>query len=188
MTNGGLAGRRNELEEQFFTARDQQLLQALREEAAAKARKEALSEASGIADHALLDQLHELDVCHETVAALSLVPLIAVAWADRSVDAKERDAVLAAAEQTGLEQGHPGYRMLQRWLEKEPDVRLLDIWKAYVAELSQSLDAASSRVLKERLLGRARAVAEASGGILGFGNKVSKPEEAVLSELEQAFG
>ena len=42
--------------------------------------------------------------------------------------------------------------------------------------------------LKEDLLGRARAVAEAAGGLLGFGNKVSKSEQAVLDDLEEAFG
>ena len=135
----------------------------------------------------MLGQLVDLDVSSETLAALSLVPLIAVAWADGSLDAKERQAVLAAAEQLGLETKHPGYQLLERWLKQKPDKKLLAAWKGYAATLSQTLSEAAKEALKEELLGRGRAVAEAAGGLLGFGNKVSKSEQAVLDDLERAF-
>ncbi len=188
MTNGGLSGRKNELEEKFFLAREQELLKALREEVASKERKKALADASGITDEDLLDQLHELDVAGETLAALSLVPLIAVAWADGIVDEKERRAVLAASEQNGMEKDHPGYQLLESWLKQKPDATLLTIWKGYVVTLTQTLGDTASAALKEDLLGRARDVATATGGLLGLGNKISKSEQAVLDELEQAFG
>jgi hypothetical protein len=41
--------------------------------------------------------------------------------------------------------------------------------------------------LKQDLLGRARGVAEAAGGFLGLGKRISSAEQAVLTELEQAF-
>lgn len=182
------SGGRSELEEKFFTARDQELLQALREKVASKERKKALAEASGIANEKLLDQLDELEVRGETLAALALVPLIAVAWADGSLDAKERQAVLAAAEQKGIAPGQTGYQLLARWLEQEPDEKLLAVWKGYAATFLQSLSEPARVALKNDLLGRARAVAEAAGGLLGLGNKVSKSEQAVLDELEEAFG
>jgi hypothetical protein len=188
MAKRGLGGRRNELEEKFFGQRDQQLLKAMREEAAKKAKKEALKNAAGIADEKLAEQLHELEMCHETVAALCLVPLIAVAWADGSVHEKELQAVLHAAEEKGLEEGHAGHEMLRRWLRKKPDPRLFEVWRRYVAELSNTLDAKTLKGLKRTVLGRARTVAEAAGGILGFGNKVSKSEQAMLDKLERAFG
>ncbi len=187
MKKGGLGGRSSELEEKFFRQRDMELLKALREETATKERKKALSDASGIACDDLLDRLVELDLCSETAAAMSLIPLICVAWADGAIDAKERDAVLAAAEQQGLKADQPSGQMLQRWLDKRPDPKLLTAWKGYVATLSQSLDEPGTKTLKEEILGRARVVAEAAGGLLGFGNKVSTPEQAVLDELEQAF-
>ena len=188
MQKGSISGRRRELEEKFFSERDQQLLQALREKATSKERKRALAEASGIADEDLLGQLDRLEVCGETLAALSLVPLIAVAWADGSIDVKERQAVLAAAEQRGIEKEHAGYQLLERWLAKKPDAKLLGVWKGYVAELCPTLSEPARNALKEDVLGRARAVAETAGGLLGLGNKVSKSEQAVLGELEEAFG
>jgi len=181
-------GRRRDLEEKFFAQRDQELLRALREKAALGERKQALAEASGIADEELLDQLQQLDIGAETLAALSLVPLIAVAWADGSIDSKERRAVLSAAEQKGVGTEHPGYPLLERWLQEQPDPALLAAWKEYVSILSQTLDESALSDLKAGLLGRARAVAEAAGGLLGLGNRVSKSEQAVLDELEQAFG
>ncbi len=187
MKKGSFTGRRRELEEKFFLERDMELLRALREEAASKEKKKALAEASGIADDDLLSRLMELDVSGETLAALSLVPLIAVAWADGTLDAKERLAVLAAAEQKGMDKEHAGYRLLECWLKRKPDAALLTVWKSYVATLSETLGETGKVALKEDLLGRARGVAEAAGGLLGFGNKVSRSEQAVLDEMGQAF-
>ena len=87
-----------------------------------------------------------------------------------------------------MEQEHPGYQMLQRWLQRKPDASLLELWKGYVTALARTLSEAARIALKADLLGRARAVAQATGGLLGLGNKVSKSEQAVLSELEEAFG
>lgn len=191
MKKGSFSGRRRDLEEKFFLERDMELLRALREKTASEKRKEALAEASGITDDDLLDQLIELDVSAQTVAALFLVPLIAVAWADGSVDPSERRAVLEAAQQKGIRKNHPGYQLLEGWLRQKPDVELVSVWKGYAAALSQTLGEAAKdalkHALKEDLLGRARAVAQAAGGLLGLGNKVSKSEQAVLDELEQAF-
>ena len=187
MQKGSFSGRKRELEDKFFSERDRELLEAIRAEAASKDRKKALADASGIADDDLLDQLDKLEVNGETLAALSLVPLIAVAWADGSIDSKERQAVLDAAEQKGMAKEHPGYQLLQRWLQQKPDAKLLSVWKGYVATLSQTLSEPAKTALKDDLLGRARSVAAAAGGLLGFGNKVSPTEQAVLSELEEAF-
>ena len=40
---------------------------------------------------------------------------------------------------------------------------------------------------REEILCAAQKVAEASGGILGLGSKVSKSERQVLDEMKQAF-
>src|SRR5437763_2479063 len=56
-----------------------------------------LRKASGMTDPALLDQLVALGMTGKTVAALSLVPLIWVAWADGVIQDNERTAILHAA-------------------------------------------------------------------------------------------
>ncbi|NUQ63029.1 MAG: hypothetical protein HUU20_11100 [Pirellulales bacterium] len=187
MSTGSFSSRTRELEDVFFKQRDEELLRALREQVALKEKKKALADASGISDEEVLDHLHQLDISTETLAAVALIPLIAVAWADGSIDAKEGNAVMAAAEQQGLKKGHPGYQLLGRWLEQRPEPRLLRVWKGYVSGLRDKLGDATTDALKRDVLGRARAVAEAAGGLLGLGNKVSKAEQAVLEDLEKAF-
>jgi hypothetical protein len=57
--------------------------------------------ASGITDDALLDKLVALNLHGETLAALSLDPLVMVAWADGHIDKGERIALLSAASGGG---------------------------------------------------------------------------------------
>ncbi len=187
MTEEILRGRRKALEESFFAKQNEKLRRALREQEAAKARKEALAAASGISDDAVLEQLIALDIATDTVAALALVPLVEVAWADGSIDEKERAAILAAAEQTGLEKGGASHELLQNWLAARPDQEVRRAWKDYVSALSSTLSAEPKQALKEQVIGHARGVAEAAGGFLGLGSKVSSKEKAVLDDLEQAF-
>ncbi len=53
--------------------------------------------------------------------------------------------------------------------------------------LCSTLSAEPKQALKEQVIGHARGVAEAAGGFLGLGSKVSSKEKAVLDDLEQAF-
>ncbi|NLX95144.1 MAG: hypothetical protein GXY83_03100 [Rhodopirellula sp.] len=187
MSTGGFSGRTRELQDVFFKQRDEQLLQALREQAATKEAKKALADATGILDEHLIDHLHALGVSDETLAAVTLIPLITMAWADGNIDARERRAVLAAAEEQGLAAGHPGHQLLERWLERKPEPRLLEAWKSYVLALGENLGATDRNELKREILARARGVAEAAGGLLGFGGKVSKAEQAALDDLEKSL-
>lgn len=187
MSEGILDDRRKALEEEFFARQNQRLLQQLQETTAAKAQAEALAAASGITDAAVLQRLAAIGLNSETVAALALIPLIEVAWADGRLEAREQSALLAAAEQTGLSKGSAGYQLLEEWAKERPSPQVLAAWKAYVAALSSTLDAQAKQALKQDLLGRARAVAEAAGGFLGLGSRISSAEQAVLTELERAF-
>lgn len=187
MSDEFLGGRRKALEESFFAKENEKLRRALREQETAKARKEALAAASGISDDTVLETLIGLDIAADTVAALALVPLVEVAWADGSIDDKERKAILVAAEQTGLEKDSASHELLQSWLARRPDQDVRTAWKDYVSAICDTLGPEPQQQLKQQVLGRARKVAEAAGGVLGLGSKISKTEQAVLDELEQAF-
>jgi len=135
----------------------------------------------------VLGRLLDLGVGGDTLAALSLVPLVEVAWADGNVDAREREAILAAAAASGLAREGAGGRLLDGWLARAPGSDMLDAWRDYVAGVCATLSGDEKRTFKQELLGRARAVAEAAGGFLGLGDKVSDSERAVLEDLERAF-
>jgi hypothetical protein len=187
MSNEFLGDRKKALEESFFAKENAKLLARLREEEQRKEAKAGLAGVSGIRDEALLEKLAELEMGPDTWVALSLVPLVEVAWADGTVEPKERRAVLAAAEAGGVSSGSPSYELLERWLARRPDARLLETWGEYIVDLCTQLSPAERHALREQILGRARSVAEAAGGFLGLGNKISPEEEAVLVELDKAF-
>jgi len=179
MSDGILSDRRKALEDQFFQRQDQELLRRLKQ----TSERQQISEITGITDAAALDAISDAGIGAETLAAIGIVPLVAVAWADGRLESNERRAVLHAARDAGLGQDSPAHAILDRWLEARPGSHLLEAWKGYVAALSPEV----RQALRADVLGRARRIAEAAGGFLGLGNKVSKDEERVLDELERSF-
>lgn len=181
-----LEERRKSLEEAFFLKRERELIERMRAEEQKKSSKEALAAASGISDEVLLDKLVERGVSQDAMAAFSLTPLIAVAWADRQMDEKERKAVIAAAEKGGVAPGTPAHALLTSWLEHRPGPELLDAWCNFVRTPRPNLAADDRARIQREVLEHARAVAEATGGFLGIG-QVSRAEREVLSRIERAF-
>lgn len=186
MSEVTLEERGRALENQFFEKENQKKLEAMRAKEAAQATREELRKASGMTDDAVLDKLVALGLKTNTIAALSLVPLIEVAWADGEIQDNERNAILQGAHGKGLEQGSDGYELLQSWLRKKPTTELFDAWDAYIKALTAQLNDEQNKLLKNQIVGFAKMVAASAGGFLGIG-KVSSGEEKVLARIEGAF-
>lgn len=187
MDESGLKRRERALEEEFFARQNRKLLEKMRTEQEAAEGRAALAQASGIRDEQVLDRLVQLGIRPETIAALSLVPLVAVAWADGQVAGREREAVLESARASGIQRDDMAYELLEGWLGSKPGKTLLTAWTDYIHALSVSLEGVGKAAIRDEVLGRARRVAEAAGGFLGLGKKVSAEEQAVLDELARAF-
>jgi hypothetical protein len=172
------------LEEAFYRSDPDPWRELRRSEAAAA---DAIAEASGLADRALLARLAGLGIRAETLPALTLLPLVEVAWADGKLETRERDAVLEGAESTGIGTDTPSHGLLRLWLEDRPPSDLTSLWREFIGAICKELSDDERRRLGANLVGRARRVAEAAGGILGLGDPVSSEEEAVLADLERAF-
>ena len=181
------ADRERSLEAEFFARQSEELKRKLREKREHEQMREELHRIAIVTDDKTIDRLIELGIGADTWAAISLVPLVEVAWADGQVDSKERAAVLAAAEANGVTPGSPSHQMLERWLEHRPDARLLQAWGEYIVELCAALTPEEKRRLRDELLHRAQDVAEQTGGFLGMGKKISPEEEVILEELRKAF-
>ena len=182
-----LRERGQSLEDEFFRRQDARLLAKFREAADRKDAREALSRASGIKNPEVLDRLIELNIRPQTVTALSLVPLVEVAWADGSLDGNERRAILDRLGAHGFQPGSIERALLDTWLTRRPDAKLVAAWRHLVHGLSEQLSPDEVAVLKAGLLARARAVAGAAGGFLGIGSKISDAEANVIRRLESAF-
>lgn len=175
------------LEEEFFARQNQELIQKLRAEKSRAETKVQLSQYSGIKDDAILESLLNQNMQASTLVALTFVPLILTAWADGSIEVAERNAILKAMAEQGIDPTHPAYDLLQIWLNESPEPNLFEIWKTYVKGLSQSMDRASFDSLKNHIMQRTRTVAEAAGGYLGLGSKISTSEKEQIALLEKAF-
>ena len=184
---GSLFERGKALEDRFFSDRDKQLLEQLKQEISQSEGRDALSAASGISDKAVLDAMLESQITAETLTSISLVPLVAVAWADGVMEDKEKAAILKASAGAGISEGSGSYNLLESWLQSKPEGNLLDSWKDYIGALKSSIDETSFNQLRTTILGRAQEVASAAGGILGIGS-TSAAETAVMKDLESAFG
>jgi hypothetical protein len=77
--------------------------------------------------------------------------------------------------------------LLSRWLSTRPPPQLLATWTDYVRAISPAMSDGAKQQLKSNLLGRARQVADAAGGILNVGMRISPAEKDVLARLDKAF-
>ena len=171
------------LEDAFFKKESDRLIQDLRAKAEREEKRKALREMMPKAEDGLLSHLVELGVGPTTVLAIGTVPLVEVAWADGKLDAKEREALMKAAAQRGIEPGSANHVMLELWLSEKPAKTLLDAWKHYIAGIWPQLTAPERKEVREALLDRARDIAKAAGGFLSMAS-ISPEEESVLKELE----
>ena len=187
MSREFLDERRRALEESFFRKRNAELLDKLKNQLQLESKRKELAMVSGIKDEKLLDRLLSLELSPQTVAALALVPMIRVAWADGRLEPKEREAILESAVQAGLDKASLSYHWLISWLESKPDDELVSAWKGYVHALQATLDDRDRQALHNGLIKRARHVAKSAGGALGLANPISEKEEAVLQDIETTF-
>lgn len=171
----------------FFHEQDQKLRRAFRERMEKMDRRAQLAQVSGIHDEAALDRFIELKIEPETMTAIALVPLVAVAWADAKVEEDERKAIMAAAQAAGIQPQDGRYPMLEYWLNKRPGSQLIEAWEHYIENICKRLDKQEIEELKHDVLSLARGVARAAGGFLGIGNRISAAEYIVLNRLEKAF-
>jgi uncharacterized tellurite resistance protein B-like protein len=187
MSNEALENRRKAFEEEFFQKQNRKLIDKLRATLEQKQTREELAQLTGIQDTGVLGTLLAMNIAKDTFAAFALYPLVEIAWADGSVDEKERQAFLAAAAEHGLAPGSPAHAALEEFLKSAPRADARKAWYAWATELNRTLDAAERSKVRDGLVKRSRAVAEASGGFLGLGSKISANEQRVLDAIEKAF-
>ncbi|TWT33085.1 hypothetical protein [Blastopirellula retiformator] len=172
----------------MFVPKNQELWAKLWEQVQEEEQIAELQKATGIRDEALLKHFVDIGVTAENLTAMALFPLMAVAWADGFIQVEEKAAILQAALDLHVEKGHASYDVLENWLDHPPQEQSMKVWQAYVRAIRDSLSPEQDKAFRDETIGRARKVADATGGILGrFGDRISDKEDKVLKELEAAF-
>jgi len=182
-----LKERRQSLEEEFFRRQNQASLETMKRELQTHNTRDGLRRASGMDNDAVLDKMLEIGLTAETVAALSLVPLIHVAWADGKIQSSEADAILRGAEGKGISKDSPAWDVLSSWLHEEPAPALFEAWRAYIQAMGKELlNESQFAILKTQIVNFAQGVAEAAGGFLGIGS-IAQAEGDAIGRIEAAF-
>ncbi len=167
MSDSFLGNRRKALEDCFFHQVDQKLLARLKAAVTGTQELRArLIEVTAIDDDAFIDKLVELKIQPETAVALSLVPLVQVAWADGEIQEGERKAILSAAKDSGIDAASPSYELLQSWLANDPNDQLEATWRSYVQALMKTLSPHERSKFCEGALKRAARSRPSRGGSL----------------------
>ena len=177
--------RRRALEEAFFAKENERLRQELRRKYEHSAAKKSLMHAASISDEIVVEELLNLNISADTLAALRLIPLIEVAWADQELDDQEREAIIGWARGEDILDG-PSQQLLETWLQKPPSKKIFAAWKDYVSAIYRTLPPAVRDSWKHQVIDSLNKVARASGGVWGL-RKVSVEERNLIAEVEALF-
>ena len=82
--------RRRASEDDYFRKRDRELIEKMRQVAAAERDRSELSAKTGLDDPALLGELQDLGFTPQTLPVLPLVPIVQMAWAEGGITPAER--------------------------------------------------------------------------------------------------
>lgn len=174
-------------EADYFRKQDAKLLAKIRERAALGEVAQALADKLRIDDAELLRRITELGITRETGAAVLVVPLVQVAWAEGFVTPEEREKVLAIAAGRGVEPGSPAYAQLESWLDQRPPDALFDTALEAIKDGLAVMQPAERDERIKFIVQAAHKIAEASGGgllkVLGLTSGVSHSEELILDSI-----
>jgi hypothetical protein len=172
--------RKRSNEEDYFYKKDLELIEKIREQAKAEQQLRELGERVGVTDPEISRELADLGFTLETVKLLPLIPVLEVAWAEGGVTPGERKMVVDVARTRGIEEGSTADRQLIEWLDRRPDESVFRRARRLVSALFAS--GGRFDITTDDLLKYCEAIADASGGLFGFG-RVSSEERATLGRI-----
>jgi hypothetical protein len=182
-----LSERQRGLETEYFRKKEQELIEKMRRRAALAEDRQQMAEATGVADHEVLEALQELGYTAMTIRLMPIVPLVQVAWAEGGVTANERKLLLEIAEARGITPGTPAYDQLVGWLEREPPQEFYDNTLRGLRILLEAIPGDLREESRRSLVEYCAQIAEVSGGILGFG-KFSDDERKLIARIATEIG
>ncbi|PQO27993.1 hypothetical protein C5Y96_16580 [Blastopirellula marina] len=172
----------------MFVAENEELLAKLREQIKYDEQVEELSKAIGIEDKSLIQSLMDLGITPHSMAALTMYPMVCVAYADGVLNLEERDLIMKMANEWNMKPGDAGFEVLNHWLVEGPTEDGFAVWKKYIQTVMTQMTPQQIADLKLSIMNRSHAVATVVGDVLGrFGNRTNKAEDARLAEIESVF-
>ena len=179
-----LRERGRSLEEDYFRKKDRELIERMRQAAAAEREHEELAKTSGLADPALLQELKDLGFTPATVALLPLVPVLRMAWAEGGITTAERELLLRLARSRGIAEGSEADRQLTEWMVRRPDEATFARAGRLIRAMLDARVPETADLSADDLVRYCEEIATASGGIFGIG-RISGEEKRLLSSIAE---
>ena len=176
------ADRGRSLEEDYFKKRDRELIEKIRQAAAAEEIRKDLGHKTGLDDPELLQELHDLGFTPDTVGLLPLVPVIQMAWAEGGITKAERELILRLARSRGVEVGSAADHQLTDWMTNRAAEAVFARAGRLIRAMFDSGSPQTADLNANDLVQYCEDIASASGGILGIG-RISPEERALLSSI-----
>lgn len=174
-------------EEKYFRTVDAEARAKLRKDldANAQAMEEANSIAAAVAtnDTALAEQIRKLGFGGESAKVFDLLPLVHVAWADGTVQNAERKAIMRVVASRGLGPDSEGAKLLATLLDERPPESFMRQSRELLRQLIGRTEGKADEVVELCMK-----VAAASGGFLGFGERIGDEERSLIAEISLALG
>ena len=170
-------------EEEYFRKKEQALEEENRQRALREAEKRELGAVIGISEEHLLTELLEGGFTAETIRLLYLIPALEVAWVDGSVSDSENACMVEFARVQGVEKGSPAYEQLLAWLKDKPRADFFESTLRLIGRVCGLQSPTGGEATVRKVMSYCSQIAEASGGWLGLGSKVSRPEGQILDRI-----
>lgn len=169
-------------EEEYFQTQELERRKAMREkaeqQAASQKEQREIAGNLGTDDAALIERIQALGLDGEVAGVLHLLPLVQVAWADGSISGAERKTIMQALDARGVEPGSAAANFIASLLEEQPSETLMDEILVILKDLL-----AAKGLQPESVLSACTDVAQASGGLFGFGDKMSQEERDAINRI-----
>ncbi len=182
----GLTDQARKREEDYFRKRDRELIERMKQAAAAEQTRRELKEKTGLQDPELLNDLQELGFTPDTIQLLPIIPILQVAWAEGGVSAAERKLIVELARARGIAAGSAADRQLNDWLERRPSNDVFISATRLIRAMLDQPTPAIGDLSADDVIKYSESIASASGGMFGIG-KISAEERATLTQIASAL-
>lgn len=136
-------------------------------------------------DSQLNGLLQQLGLDEQTFRAVTLLPLVEVAWADGRIQANERNFIAEVALGNGLVEG-PSYDKVMEWLQQRPSAEYFTLGRKLLVKLAfrrKGLGGDVPEHALDNVVDMCVVVAESAGGLFGMLWKVSSSERHAIQRI-----
>ena len=186
MPDDALSRRGHALEEEYFRRKDRELIEKLRQAAAAGRARNDMAARIGSDDPEMLQELQALGFTPGTVILLPLVPVIQMAWVDGSVATSETALIVKLARSRGITEGSAADGVLSEWLTRPPGALVVASATRLIRGMLAAQPSDHPDLTVDDLVRYCESIAEASGGIFGI-HRISAEERALLTTIAAAL-